>query len=624
MQCRMIANMLRRARDASSTVARSGHDFSPADSSEGVVDSLSNAAATLVATARHVSADAGPHTDPEGMSRKRPRPRYGSAVPDAYDDGHGHLLSEVLTPPSVKRRGRPPRDYGEELGPAFAVYANEFYQKTEHAILERIGGAPGMRVPKPDVLRAIWDTWWLSSQTTKDKYLSHSRHEMAANETHMIELLVDYPLPGEALAAQSNLRHGAARMSSRSPEPVTAFDVFLREQLPYLRAKVPDWSEAEIHRRLTVNWNSMGPAERDRYAQSAAGFIASGAHSHAMYPAQPHSAAATPSGSGSRGGHRPGPRGVAQSVPRRAYVLFCRQERPLLVQANPHWDLPTVNKELGRRWKELTSEQKEAYHDLERKESELRAGQVGTPLAASAHSHGSDPFAARAASDAAGAGYRRSGSYADSGQYTPTGPAGGRLLGGRSGALGSGNPNKGPSKAYVYYSRQNRKSVTSEHPEWDLATINRELGRMWKTLSLDERQSWEGRAGTGPAGGPTDSESTTTTPQRASPALSAHAAAVTPTPPPPFPAALQPAGENGSASGPATPASEVLTPTPKDEAAPAGPHYMDADADGDGVAEDVEMQDDDTEDDDEAHGKVRTPSDSTAYVSSYTGTGMTS
>ncbi|PIA18230.1 hypothetical protein COEREDRAFT_18120, partial [Coemansia reversa NRRL 1564] len=59
--------------------------------------------------------------------------------------------------------------------------------------------------------------------------------------------------------------------------------------------------------------------------------------------------------------------------PRRAYVLFCRQERPLLVHANPQWDLPTVNKELGRKWKELTPDQKEVFYDLERKESESRA-----------------------------------------------------------------------------------------------------------------------------------------------------------------------------------------------------------------------------------------------------------
>ncbi|KAI8325601.1 hypothetical protein GQ54DRAFT_244291, partial [Martensiomyces pterosporus] len=58
--------------------------------------------------------------------------------------------------------------------------------------------------------------------------------------------------------------------------------------------------------------------------------------------------------------------------PRRAYVLFCRQERPLVVNANPQWDLPTVNKELGRKWKDLNAEQRQVFFDLERKEAESR------------------------------------------------------------------------------------------------------------------------------------------------------------------------------------------------------------------------------------------------------------
>ncbi|KAJ1733885.1 hypothetical protein LPJ61_001348, partial [Coemansia biformis] len=641
MQCRMIANMLRRARDASGAAARNHHDFSPSESNEGMVDRLSNAAATLAATARHVTADLGPHADSQDVTRKRQRARYGSALPDAYDDVHPGLEGPNLhasTPPPAKRRGRPPRDYGDELGPAFAVYASEYYQRTEHAFLERAGGPPGSRVPKSEVLRAIWDAWWLSSQATKDKYLSLSRHEMVVNETHMLELLLDYPLPGEALAAQASLRHNSARMPSRSPEPLTAFDVFVREQIPLLRSKVPDWSDSEIHRRLSVNWNSMAPAEREKYAVLAAVSTTAGSQSHSMYPTLPHSAAATPThtvltprGSAGGPGIKSGPRTLGQSVPRRAYVLFCRQERPLLVQANPQWDLPTVNKELGRRWKELTAEQKEAYHDLERRECELRAAQAGvSPAASVGFGHGREPYGARAALDSSSTGYRRGASYADSTQYTPTGPAGGRTLGGgsagsmpprataRSGTLGSGNPNKGPSRAYVFYSRLNRKGVTSEHPDWDLATVNRELGRMWKALSLDERQSWEGRASTVVGGGPADSESTTSTPHlRASPETSAHATAgastVTPSP---TPAALQPAAENGATSGPVTPASEVMTPTPKDDGALPGPHGPedDGDGDGEGVAEDVEMQDDDTEDD-ESRDKGRTLSGSTTYAS---------
>ncbi|KAJ2356597.1 hypothetical protein GGF43_001968, partial [Coemansia sp. RSA 2618] len=487
------------------------------------------------------------------------------------------------------RRGRPPRNYGDELGPAFAVYASEIYRNAEQGILERSGAAPGSRPPKHEVLRALWDTWWLSAQNLKDKYLSISRQEMAVNETHMIELLVDYPLPNEAIVAQAGLCN-TARTVSRSPEPLTAFDVFLREQMPMLRSRVPDWSDAEIRRRLTASWNTMAMAERDKY-DAAAVLAAKSPLQHGMHSAQPM----TPTGSGQvpRGfaagsGHKHGSRTPAQSIPRRAYVLFCRQERPLLVQANPEWDLPTVNKELGRKWKELTPAQKEVFHDLERKEFESRAVPTGSMPGA----HGAEPYSTP--------GYPRNGGYY-SGMSTPT--VGGRPYGGeassigrpgKAGTLGSGNPHKGPSKAYVFYSRLNRKSVTSEHPEWDLATVNRELGRMWKVLSLEERQTWETRAASAATGGAGDAESASSTPQpRASPAISVQAALASTVTPSPIPAALSMNSEHANGSIPATPASGTTTPTAREDTVMAGSHEYD----GEGEVEDVEMQDDETEDD---------------------------
>ncbi|KAJ2783654.1 hypothetical protein H4R18_001564 [Coemansia javaensis] len=596
MQCRMVGNLLRRARDASGAVHHRGHhDFSPADSNEGMIDMLSNAASTLASTAHHVSGDFG---------RKRQRMRYDAAGGDALhedsDAGHGH----GLTPQTAKRRGRPPRDYGEELGPAFAMYASEHYPRTEQSIAERSGG----RAAKPDVLRAVWDAWWVSSQSTKDKYLALSRHEMAANDTHMLELLLDYPLPPEA--AGRHAAHGHGHGHAGSPEAPSAFDVYMREQIPQLRSKVPEWSEAELHRRLSVNWSNMTSAERDRYAVAAAASAAAAAaaaHQHHHHSGSGYAplGASTPAngggggggGSGGRAGHAkpPGQRGAGQSAPRRAYVVFCRQERPLLVQANPTWDLPTVNKELGRRWKELTPEQKEVYHDLERSESDARPA---TSMAA----RPADPYA----SDAAPA------------TLTPTAsralpaPGSARSTAGRSGALGSGNPNKGPSKAYVFYSRLNRKTVTSEHPEWDLATINKELGRMWKSLSLDERQSWEDRAAAAAA-------------SAAQPAAAAAAAAA------PSPFRASPSAALHHPDAPATPASGASTPSTTTKDDPRRPDLdvdADADADAEGIAEDVEMQDDDdddedddvTDDDDRAGphrhaARAGPPSDATAYAS---------
>ncbi|KAJ2080873.1 hypothetical protein H4R24_002747 [Coemansia sp. RSA 988] len=632
--CKMIANMLRRSRDASGVTSNSCQGTSPSESNEGMVNMLSNAVSTLSSTVRHVSGEMGPQSDSQSSARKRARIRHGSALPDSFDDSH--LSAEALslhttTPPPAKRRGRPPRDYGDELGPAFAMYANECYPKFEQSILARTGAAPGTRVPKNEVLRAVWDTWWLSAQALKDKYLTLSRHEMAVNETHMLELLLDFPLPAEAIAAQAGLRHGNSRTISRSPEPVSAFEIYLREQVPLLRSKVPDWSDAEIHRRLSVNWTNMASSDRERYNLGPT--LVGASPLQQIYPAS----STTPTNNnvgGVRGyssstGQKSGSRSWSQSTPRRAYVLFCRQERPLLVQANPEWDLPTVNKELGRKWKELTPEQKEVFYDLERKESESRAVASSLPTSTSNHGHGNDLYGTHGGG-AAGVYQRNGGHFSGAFPITPTGPGGNRdygtamlaRAGGRPGTLGGGNPHKGPSKAYVFYSRKNRKGVTTEHPDWDLATVNRELGRMWKVLSREERQIWEERAAAG-TGISADVDSASSTPyMRESPAATSGASGVAAIAsmaiPSPIPAALSMNSEPISASMPATPASGTATPTAKEEHLSS--YHPGLDGEGEGEVEDVEMQDGDTEDEEihNPHERTRVPSESVVYTSSPT------
>ncbi|KAJ1891716.1 hypothetical protein LPJ66_006766 [Kickxella alabastrina] len=144
----------------------------------------------------------------------------------------------------------------------------------------------------------------------------------------------------------------------------------------------------------------------------------------------------------------------------------------------------------------------------------------------------------------------------------------------------------------------NRKRVTAEHPEWDLATINRELGRMWKMLPTNDRQDWEARAAASqPADEPALVSATSTPRYHASPV------------PLPAPSASASASA-ATTSMPATPASETATPAPMSaargsdgRAAPhAGNHAIDIDVDADAdidadagpesEAEDVEMQED--------------------------------
>ncbi|KAJ2263922.1 hypothetical protein GGI01_000361 [Coemansia sp. RSA 376] len=604
MQCKMIANMLRRSRDASSgsnAVAECRRLAPAPDCSDVMVDALNSAVSTLSTTARRLSGEASPIGDPRSESRKRSRGRH--AYSEAYDNPPSHAgvdasLPHATTPPPTKRRGRPPRDYGDELGSAFAMYANECYRQTEMSILDRSGASPSSRVPKSEVLRVAWENWWLSAQGLKDKYLTLSRHEMAVNETHMLELLLEYPLPSGAIAAQASHRHAppANRPHSRSPEPVDPFDVFLSEQIPLLRSKVPDWSDSEIHRRLAVNWNNLSAADREKYSAAAhnsgSAAMASASAVHRNYPAG--------------ASQRLTPRARTQSAPRRAYVLFCRQERPVLVGDNPEWDLPTVNKELGRRWKDLPSDQREIYYAMEKKEAESRLSAGDrlsarhTPFASSAlgPDDGGSPGGPVAGSSSAAhmPTYQKPGGYfagvsttPTNGRHTHSGPTTMAHSNGRPGSTGAGYPNKGPSKAYVYYSRLIRRSVTDSHREWDLATVNRELGRMWKTLPPDERQMWENRAAAAAAAG----DPILSTPRhRISPASFVHPLAVHSATGATTPSTAAVSGDNSNASMPVTPVSGSVTPMSRDDAIALLHHR---DYDGESEAEDVEMQDDETE-----------------------------
>ncbi|KAJ2464960.1 hypothetical protein EV174_006730, partial [Coemansia sp. RSA 2320] len=165
-------------------------------------------------------------------------------------------------------------------------------------------------------------------------------------------------------------------------------------------------------------------------------------------------------------------------------------------------------------------------------------------------------------------------------------------LNGRPGSTGAAHHSKGPSKAYVFYSRVVRKTVSDSHPEWDLATINRELGRMWKALPTDERQMWESRAMATTNSG----ESVSSTPRRhESPMGYSHVLAIATgtTTPSPMPSTAAVSGENSNTSTPATPASGSATPMSRDDAALALLQHRNYD--GESEAEDIEMQDDETE-----------------------------
>ena len=48
--------------------------------------------------------------------------------------------------------------------------------------------------------------------------------------------------------------------------------------------------------------------------------------------------------------------------------------------------------------------------------------------------------------------------------------------------------------AYNFFVAEKRNQVKDEHPDWKFGDISREIGRMWKELSEEERKPYEEQA----------------------------------------------------------------------------------------------------------------------------------
>jgi len=56
------------------------------------------------------------------------------------------------------------------------------------------------------------------------------------------------------------------------------------------------------------------------------------------------------------------------------------------------------------------------------------------------------------------------------------------------------NAPKRALSAFFFFSQERRPAVQSEHPEWKVGQVAQELGRLWKMVSMEEKDSYERRA----------------------------------------------------------------------------------------------------------------------------------
>ena len=67
---------------------------------------------------------------------------------------------------------------------------------------------------------------------------------------------------------------------------------------------------------------------------------------------------------------RPAPPAAAPKESSSAFVFFGRATRDDIKAAHPDWSLGDVGRELGKRWKELSDDDKKPFHDQAAKDAE--------------------------------------------------------------------------------------------------------------------------------------------------------------------------------------------------------------------------------------------------------------
>lgn len=122
-----------------------------------------------------------------------------------------------------------------------------------------------------------------------------------------------------------------------------------------------------------------------------------------------------------------------------AYNIYCQDEqlRSSIKKENPDWASSEVMKELGKRWQQLSDQDKKPFEELAKKgKEEFLENQDTSNME--------------------------------------------QVL-------------KRPKSSYMHYSnnKEVRDQIRSEHPEWKVTEIASELGKRWNSMSDKEKKVWE-------------------------------------------------------------------------------------------------------------------------------------
>jgi hypothetical protein len=263
-------------------------------------------------------------------------------------------------------------------------------------------------------------------------------------------------LPAGALqAAVTGAKARVQRNRQPHPDtkPRTAYDLFVLDR----KAKYNLGNTAERRKLIREEWTKEPESVRLQYAAKRdelkeAYFLK---FPDKRPPAKVSKASAAKKKRKSRDPNAP-------KKPKTSYILFSLAERPRFVQQNPNMKATEVMCALGKRWNEMSKDEKRKYDAAYKVEK--------AKYDAAMKAYKPDPTFANAA--------KRAKMYGDNGEK-------------REKIRRDPNAPKRPTSNYLIFSKQERPKVVRANPKMKATLVISEIAKRWSRLSPSEKTQWD-------------------------------------------------------------------------------------------------------------------------------------
>jgi hypothetical protein len=254
----------------------------------------------------------------------------------------------------------------------------------------------------------------------------------------------------------------------------SGYILFCQAEREKLKKNKPTLSATELTSELGAMWKALSDNKKKRYVEESKKDRER--YDEEMKSYTPPETSEEDSSSGrSRGSkkERTGPK-----RPLSSYMFFCQVQRETVKNENPEMKGKEITSELGRRWKELTEDEKQPYIRSQAEDKARYEAEVAEANGGSSPAKGKAPPAPVKASAPA----KGKTSAPAKGKVTPVTPAKGKV------AVASNTP------GFKAFCEETRSEITEENPDWNTRKVTAELQKRWESLNSDDREAYETEA----------------------------------------------------------------------------------------------------------------------------------